>query len=214
MSVIPLIRQQTIVETEAAYNHAGGDNGNAIWIQNLDPLQLNAAGSNVSYDLRVGAEYKDHREPGRKDLPSDSHIPLLPGAAVIIETEESVRLPRSMFGYIVPKVSLLQKGLSNTISKIDPGYNGHLLVTLFNLGKQMERIERKQPFCALTIHQVLTGANLYGGSAKKIEGDAKRKIWYKIRDFLEVYHVLVQVVLIIATLLLVIAHFMSYFSKR
>jgi deoxycytidine triphosphate deaminase len=221
MSVIPLIRQDTIVETEAAFNLAGGDNGHAMWIQNLDPLQLNAAGSNVSYDLRVGAEYKDHREPGRKDLPAGSDIPLLPGAAVIIETEESVRLPRSMFGYIVPKVSLLQKGLSNTISKVDPGYNGRLLVTLFNLGKQIEKIERKQPFCSLTLHQVLEGATLYGGSAKKIEGDAKRNIWYRTRDFLEVYHVFVEIgliivtfILTIATVFLTIAHFMSYSSQR
>jgi len=216
MAVIPLVRQHTIVETEAAYNQVGGDNGNAAWIQNLDPSQLNAAGSNVSYDLRVGAEYKDHREPGKKDLPTGSDIQLLPGAAVIIETEESVRLPRSMFGYIVPKVSLLQKGLSNTMSKVDPGYNGHLLVTLFNLGKQIETIQRKQPFCALTLLQVLEGANLYGGSAKKIEGNAKRSIWHKTRDLLEVYHVFVELGLIIvtfaltiATVFLTIAHFMS-----
>jgi dCTP deaminase len=137
MSVIPLIRQNTIVETEAAFHQAGGDDGGAMWIQNLDPLQLLAAASNVSYDLRVGGEYKDHREVGKKNLPTGSEISLLPGAAVIIETEEKVRLPRSMFGYIVPKVLLLQKGLSNTISKVDPGYDGHLLVTVFNLGKEI-----------------------------------------------------------------------------
>jgi deoxycytidine triphosphate deaminase len=214
MSVIPLVRQNTIVETEAAFNHAGGDDGHAIWVQNLDPLQLLAAASNVSYDLRVGAEYKDHREVGRKNLPTGSEISLLPGAAVIIETEEKVRLPRSMFGYIVPKVSLLQKGLSNTISKVDPGYDGHLLVTVFNLGKEIVPVKRFDRFCALTVLHVLDGANLYGGSAKKIEGDAKHNIWRKMRDLLDVYHAFVDIGLIIATLLLTIAHFMSYFSKR
>jgi hypothetical protein len=122
MSVIPLVRQNTIVETEAAFTQAGGDNGNAIWIKNLDPLQLNAAGSNVSYDLRVGSEYRDHREPGRKDLPAGSDIPLLPGAAVIIETEESVRLPRSMFGYIVQySIAMpLRNRTSSTTRELSP----------------------------------------------------------------------------------------------
>jgi dCTP deaminase len=214
MSVIPLIRKKTIVESEAAFDDAGGDVGNAVWIQNLDPQQLQAAGSNVSYDLRVGAEYKDHREPGRKELPTGAYIPLLPGAAVIIETEETVRLPKAMFGYIVPKVSLLQLGLSNTISKVDPGYNGHLLVTLFNLGKSIEKIQRKQPFCALTLHTVLDGATPFGGSAKKIEGTASQNVWRKIRDLVDVYHVFVDMGLIIATVLLTIATLMSYFSKR
>jgi dCTP deaminase len=214
MSVIPLVREHTIVQTEDAFNHAGGDNGNAMWIQNLDPLQLLAKASNVSYDLRVGPEYKDHREVGRKNLPKGSEISLLPGAAVIIETEEKVRLPKSMFGYIVPKVSLLQRGLSNTISKVDPGYDGHLLVTVFNLGKEIVPLKRSDHFCALTLHQVLDGANLYGGSPKKIEGDAKRNIWRKMRDLLDVYHVFVDLALIIATLLLTIAHFVSYFSKH
>jgi len=91
---------------------------------------------NTSYDLRVGSLYRDHRDNEGRTLSEGQSIELLPGQAVIIETEEEVQFPRGIFGHILPKVSLLQKGIANTPSKVDPGYSGHLLITAFNHGKQ------------------------------------------------------------------------------
>ena len=97
-------------------------------------------------------------------------ITLVPGGAVIVQTEESIQLPKNRFACIMPKVSLLQKGLSNTMSKVDPGYQGHLLVTLFNLGKQTETIKRGDSFCSLCVFTVEGIAIPYGNKQSAYRG--------------------------------------------
>jgi dCTP deaminase len=207
MSIIPFIRSGDVADWTVAANDdeftkTGGTEGHAVLIRGLDHSQLADDQPNASYDLRVGPEYRDHRDTGKTDLPMDEEITLLPGAAVIIQTEEYVHFPRSRFGYIVPKVRLLQTGISNTVSKVDPGYDGPLLVTLFNLGKEKIRIKRLAPFCSLSIHHVEDGARLYNKPPKRIEGLVGRKLWRKITDALDAYHVIVLIALIIVDAIL------------
>lgn len=186
MSVVPLVLEgdnRTVVvrPTEFSYD------GDAILIHGMDPTQLTGEtdSSNISYDLRIGAEFKDHRDAGKRELPENKAITLVPGGAVIVQTEEAIQLPKNRFACIMPKVGLLQKGLSNTMSKVDPGYQGHLLVTLFNLGKQAETIRRGQSFCSLCVFTVEGTAIPYGKQAKRIQGQAKRRWWQTLRDLLE-----------------------------
>ena len=216
MSIIPLTRDigdRTVAMTAEEFDTTGGIEGRAVLIRGLDEAQLTHDRPNASYDLRVGPEYRDHRNVGKQDLPPGGELVLLPGAAVINQTEEDVLFPREMFGYIVPKVSLLQKGISNIVSKVDPGYDGPLLVTLFNLGKETVTIKRYDPFCSISIHEVLSGAKLYNRPAKRIVGNAGRKTWQRITDTLEAYHVVVMIFLIIATLALVVDHIISIFVR-
>ena len=124
---------------------AGGFEGEAALIFNLDETQLTGTSSNVSYDLRVGSEYRGHHDAEKTELTDEGELVLHPGNAVLIQSDEIIFLPRKLFGYIVPKVTLLQDGISNTLSKIDPGYNGPLIVTLFNLGKNECRLKEARP---------------------------------------------------------------------
>lgn len=81
---------------------------------------------------------------------------------------------------------MLQEGISNTLSKVDPGYQGHLLVTLFNLGKKNYELKRGKKFCSLVIHDVAQGATLYNKDPKKIPiGRPHGRSWRKFRDFLQ-----------------------------
>ena len=188
MAVIPLITEgetKTVVETDPAFAATGGLDGQAILIHSIDRTQLSGNEANVTYDLRVGQEYRDHRDPYKHSLSQDQSIALPPGAAVIIETEERLHLPKSMFGYIIPKVSLLQKGVTNTSSKVDPGYDGHLLITVFNLGKKTVELQRLERFCALCILQVGEGVNLYQKGPKRIEAILERRFWPRVRDSFE-----------------------------
>src|SRR5260370_6764894 len=89
-------------------------NEHGIPLQFADPDE-----SNATYDLRIGPEYRDHTEAHVTPLAEGTFITLLPGTAVVIATEESVEFPKSIFGYISPKVSLLHDGVSNTSSKVD-----------------------------------------------------------------------------------------------
>jgi len=209
MSVIPLIidgEDRTVVETREDFEAAGGLAGNVVFIQTLDRDQLlSEDDTNVSYDLRIGQVYRDHRDVGSTDLRHDGVIKLLPGGAVIVETEEVVHFPKSRFGQIVPKVSFLQKGVSNTASKVDPGYSGHLLITVFNLGKKKITLRRGQRFCSLYILQVDEGVRPYNKPEKRIVGDSKRNLFRRARDFLETNIALIMVLVIIVTLLKIIA---------
>lgn len=206
MSVIPLVVGRTVATTEAQFDGARGRQGQTLLIRNFDDTQLSANAPNLSYELRVGSEYKDHRDGSKWPVTREEPITLLPGAAVIIETEESLHMPKGMFGYIVPKVTLLQKGLSNTLSKVDAGYNGPLLVTIFNLGKNKEDLHLHEQFCALVVHDVGAGALLYEKGAKKLVGpNRKRNLRQRIRNWLEANPATVHVILIIATALLAIA---------
>src|SRR6266481_1175766 len=173
MSVIPLLKtgdNPSVVATKDEFTLAGGFNGKALLISNIDEKQLlpDDKESHLSYDLRVGQEYKDHRDRQKQGLPEKGKITLLPGVAVILQTEESVCLPRCMFAYIIPRVSILQKGISNIVSKVDPGYDGPLVITVFNLGKRTIELNRRERFCSLVVHQVLDGAGLYDKPAQLI----------------------------------------------
>ncbi|MFC4321031.1 dCTP deaminase domain-containing protein [Litchfieldia salsa] len=182
MSIVPFVLSgvnKSIVTKTANFNL----NGQCILIKNLDEEQINNADdTNISYDLRVGCEYRDHRDLNKTDLNEDGTIKLLPGTAVIIETLEYVHFPEHRFGQILPKVGLLQVGISNTTSKIDPGYNGNLLITVFNLGKRTEFLKRNQKFCSLIVQEVGPGVRTYDKDPKKLPGRSKTSIIRNLRD--------------------------------
>jgi hypothetical protein len=46
-----------------------------------DQFSSDSIDCNVSYDLRVGSQYKDHRDMNAKHLDGSSSIELLPGNA-------------------------------------------------------------------------------------------------------------------------------------
>jgi dCTP deaminase len=188
MSVIPLVRvgpHVTVVSTKEDFTRTGSFEGHALLIGNFDETQLqpNDRESHLSYDLRVGPEFKDHRDSRKQALPEGEEITLLPGVAVILQTEETVCLPRSMFAYIIPRVTVLQKGISNTVSKVDPGYNGPLVITVFNLGKKTIPLKRGDRICSLVVHKVLDGAGLYEKPAQLISGAPRKKGIQRILDW-------------------------------
>src|SRR5271157_5224467 len=88
MSVIPLTidgPDPTVVQTEEEFHRRGALEDRALLIKDLDVSQLRKPReSNVSYDLRIGRQYRDHRERRIKDIPEDGVITFHPGAALII----------------------------------------------------------------------------------------------------------------------------------
>lgn len=218
MSVVPFIldgSNKTVVETREEYEKAGGLEGNVIFIENLDTKQIrNTDSSNASYDLKVGDEYRDHRESNKTDLLDNGKISLQPGATVIIETAESFKLPKSRFGHVVPKVSLLQDGLSNTSSKIDPGYDGKLSITVFNLGKRTIELKKGQVFCTLYVLDVQAGIIPYKKPSKRIAGNPKTSLLSGLRDFIETNQAYFTIILTIATIVLTIVQIVQPLGKK
>ena len=205
MAVVPLVVGQSVVTSDDDFEQRLGRRGSSLLIRNFDARQLKPGRPNLSYDLRVGSVYKDHADGVRRELPekpdaadpapelkedevtkADHAIKLFPGSAVIIETEESLHMPAGLFGYIVPRVWWLQRGVSNTLSKVDSGYNGKLLVTVFNLGQKTIFMPRKARFCSLVAHDVGQGVCPYNGPAKTIADERQGPIWIRIRNRLKV----------------------------
>lgn len=202
MSVIPLAIEDpspTVVRREEDFDL----NGDAMLILSLDENQLRGDQCNASYDLRVGRAYKDHRERERYTLREGEGLTVLPGGALLIETEEEIWLPKGMFAYIVPKVGLLQDGLSNTVSKVDPGYHDHLVVTVFNLGKKEIPLKQGQRFCALVAHHVGDRIKPYTGPGKAIEGRVGGSWLLKQWDRIEARPALLGVISLVLSLLVV-----------
>lgn len=208
MSVIPLVfagPNPTVVDRPDDFQKAGGLDGNAIFIRPLNRDQLESPNNaNITYDLRVGQEYRDHRELDKSTLDETTAISLLPGMAVLIETEEEFHVPKTTFGVIVPKVDLLQRGVSNTGSKVDPGYRGPLVVTVFNLGKKACTLKRGDAFCSVFFMTTADGVRPYAKSPKRIVGQVATSRLRRFRDWLEASHTLWLIVLTIATLISVV----------
>lgn len=174
MPVIPWIENKTFVRSQIEFSEGEGVRGSRILVSNCDETQLKPGDTNACYDLRVGARYRDHR---KSDVFAVSEsFTLVAGNAVIIETEEEFHFPRTRFGYVVPKVGMLQQGISNTMSKVDPGYHGPLLITIFNLGKKDVTIKRMQHICTLVVHDVDQGCIPYDRPAKQLSGRTPRKL--------------------------------------
>ena len=202
MSVIPLNvdgDQPTVVQAQADFSLKGS----AILVRGLEGQQLEAGqASNVSYDLRIGEQFRDHRSSAVKNIPEGGVIELRPGSAFVIQTEESIHLPIKMFGIIAPKVTLLERGLSSTFSKVDPGYDGHLLVTLFNLGKTTVFLNRGDRFCALTLFDVGPGARAYEKGPKQITAERAKQPRQKFLDWVETHKTAISLLVLAGNFIL------------
>ncbi|WP_083887045.1 dCTP deaminase domain-containing protein [Nodosilinea nodulosa] len=210
MSLIPFVLQgeyRTVVTTPTEYRESGGSTGFMICIRNLDIDQLTDTESgNASYDLRIGNSYKLDKHAIGLPLKDKEEFILDPNSSVIIETMESVNFPETRFGHIVPKVKLLQKGISNTSSKIDPGYDGFLLVTLFNLGKKPVSLKRGDKFCSLYVIEVGKGVIPYDKPEQKQPTTGSQTFWAKLVDFGERRSTFLNVLLTVVTLLATFAN--------
>jgi dCTP deaminase len=188
MAIIALTANQPGASVVTSNDDFSRD-GSAILLQNSDPKQLADQENddcNTSYDLRVGETYRDHRNRYGQHLGPDGVISLLPGNAVIIETEESVKFPKTRFGQILPRVSLLQQGIANTPSKIDPGYEGVLLISVFNHGKQTVPLHRGERFCSLHVFDVAGPVRPYDKPGKRILGARQSPgLTHRVLDWIE-----------------------------
>ena len=210
MCVIALTTQgqaPSVVTNAANYNASG----NAILIQAIDPAQLlpDSADCNASYDLRVGNRYRDYRDTEPKTIVKSGFVEIPARGAVIIKTKEEVAFPQSMFGHILPRVSLLQRGIANTPTKIDPGYRGPLLITTFNHGRRAVKLRVGEPFCTMYVTTTQGPLVPYDKPGKDLDGDPQTSVSRMVRDFLERNSIAIQTLHVLITLFLAAVVFVA-----
>jgi dCTP deaminase len=121
-------------------------------ISDFDPSRVDCA----AYTLRLGSQvFATHDSPSSKPgildgfikLEDDeSPIQIPPGQFALLQTAESVRIPNDALGFISIKAKLKFKGLINVSGfHVDPGWEGHLLFSVFNASPTPIILKRHQP---------------------------------------------------------------------
>jgi hypothetical protein len=87
---------------------------------------------------------------------------------------------------------------------VDPGYPGHLLITLFNLGQTRVILHRGECFCSLTLFDVAPGARLYKKGPKQLAAPPAKQPRRSLREWLVDHQVSVTVVGICVTFIVII----------
>lgn len=206
MGVIPLVDDETVVDSRAAFDANGGLGGNLILIQDIDSNQLVASQeANATYDLCVGPEYRFLHSPQKCELPDGEYIELLRGESVLIQTAEVLCLPKTVFGIVLTKVSLVQKGASNDASKVDPGYNGQLIVTVTNFGKEAVKLYRGKGFCSIVFFRVEGEARPYDKPSKRIVGSSTTLMRSRFNEYIEKNVVRITITNLVINIILVLA---------
>jgi len=127
---------------------------------NITPTPESDMISGVTVDIRLGNKFRifeDHQAPyidlsGKKadietalqsvmsdeiEIAEDKAFFLHPGELALAVTLESVSLPANMVGWLDGRSSLARLGLMVhvTAHRIDPGWNGNIVLEFFNSGK-------------------------------------------------------------------------------
>lgn len=109
----------------------------------------------ASYDLRIGAHVY---APPNPDQPFDlsqngGAYRLPPYGNAVITTYEDLKLPSTMVGRIGLKSGFARKGLvASTGPQIDPGFEGKLFVSVFNVTAVSHVLEYKDTFLTIEFH--------------------------------------------------------------
>jgi deoxycytidine triphosphate deaminase len=119
---------------------------------NIKALQIIQKGTDkgyrdASYDLAVGTIITS-----QGDQPD--FLWLQPQAIVRVISQETIKVPLDIVGFVTVKTSLCDEGiLPLNIGIIDPGYQGLISTTLLNFGKRDFLIEPGKTFLRVTFHQ-------------------------------------------------------------
>ena len=146
----------------------------------------------ASLDLRLGQYIWTQKEPGngepdggaindiseasfhqymenyteQTNIAPTSGFLLKPGDFIIAETLERIRLGRMLSGRVEGRSRLARMGVGVhlTAPKIDPGYDSHITLELFHMGRRPIFLQYQTPICALIVERLgIPTGKPYGG---------------------------------------------------
>lgn len=109
----------------------------------------------ASYDMRFGSRLLITGEPAEIDLSKKGSALLRPGLFALVATQEKIRLCNSIAGHIGVKSYYTRKGMVVLSGlQIDPGFEGVLVIGLYNASPRSITLEYLAPFCTVEFHQL------------------------------------------------------------
>lgn len=135
----------------------------------------------ASIDLRVGGRVMKSpilNDRGKvMDLAKEKKATILPGQFAAVLTLERLSLPLSICGRMGLRSSYARKGLiSFHGTQVDPGFSGHLVVPLVNIGPEPITLDYGQPFGTLELNYLETA------SSKAYSGDYQDQDDFSLDD--------------------------------
>ena len=109
----------------------------------------------ASYDMRVGSRLLISSDEAEVDLSRKGSAVLKPGVFALVTTHENVVLSETIAGHIGVKSYYTRKGIVMlTGLQIDPGFEGVLVIGLYNASPRSLTLEYLSPFCTVEFHQL------------------------------------------------------------
>jgi dCTP deaminase len=120
-------------------------------IDNFSAQNLEAA----SYDMRVGDHLLISNDDTEVDLSKKGSAALAPGVFALVTTHEKIWLSDTIAGHIGVKSYYTRKGIVMlTGLQIDPGFEGALVIGLYNASPRSLTLDYLAPFCTVEFHQL------------------------------------------------------------
>lgn len=139
--------------------------GGSIWTQkesvNGEPNDGAINDISEASFLRYMAEHTDHT-----NIANTGGFLLKPGDFIITETLERVRLSRLLSARVEGRSRLARMGVGVHITapKIDPGFDNHIKLELFHMGRRPIFLQYGTAICTLLVERLgLPAGNPYGG---------------------------------------------------
>lgn len=114
----------------------------------------------ASYDMRVGRKVlkstKEKEGSPIVDMEKEQVLQIGTGEFVEIMTLERVQLPPNICARIGIRSYFTRKGLIPFAGpQVDPGFKGHLIISVFNTGPRPIIMKYGEPFCTIEFHELL-----------------------------------------------------------
>jgi deoxycytidine triphosphate deaminase len=126
---------------------------------NLTPAGIDLTIVGRCYNVTTGEEI---------DLDKGEILKMQHGDFVHVFTAERIKMPKNWFGMIYAKVSLAYRGLTHLGTKIDPGFDGKLLLTFRNDGNNVIELKKGDRVCNVAFFEIPEPERGYEPQALKI----------------------------------------------
>ncbi len=108
----------------------------------------------ASYDISVGDTCKNLTTNEKIDIKEEGKITIDPNECLTIKTKEEIGIPFNCTALVTTKISLSMTGIFQVTSRIDPGYQGELDITLFNASKKSVTLRYGDNFANLVFLRI------------------------------------------------------------
>lgn len=126
----------------------------------IEPFQDERV-KNGAYELSLGSEvFLTDSKSGKVDILNDNsrQVDINPGQFALLLTKEKVNVPKDKIAFISIKAGEKLKGLVNVSGfHVDPGFNDHLLFSVYNAGPSTIVLNFGEPYFPIWFAELTNG---------------------------------------------------------